>query len=1174
MADMKKELLLLDATQQLECAEANQWNTASKDSVGTFINSIETSLGTDKEVGEKYRTMISGIPSPWARVTITRKALSTATPKADNVLALCYKTFKSEWRGLIAAYALRSDNFEFSNPIPLVGPSVENNMGEMSVLGMYGEMLFNDMPLWALKAEKLDKSKNPPCIQILYYKDSQNNRIPVGATSPFTFLFSSVNYNLKGASREIPWIDEAGKFVDPTSKERHYLEDEEKRRLHAFLINISSMIVPREGESGNLDKFYINWIWKVVEVNANAYHVDPSAIRQAIQEFQRALRVWADEIENALDGNVNPNVPINTPRPQGPLSMLLNAEKEFYLAGSTLYSRPEPDREMIKSTEIFIESEYIAAWRGSESGDKNLAESCAYYLRTDNDNYFLALPFTARAVEVFKNTVKQIMDGSGDIRLNARTVSNGSQVEIKLYAHLDKQGAEIPVCQKTYRIREIQEGDGKVFTWPNFYSPDWKNYYYYSEFPTNVSGIRMVPQYENGPKFQTEEDRRTNQKNYLVQYPLNKVEANAHKYEIIRTSQRVNAVQIWVNLAGTEVLAGTLLMREDKYQTHGSSPREAVVGIDFGSTNTCAYYKLANEGGDPTPVPFSNRRMAIVGFDNKAKEMAQKDELLFISNEEPLNKNGQVKSWLHDHNLFYLTPSGRLDDVNRLNQEIVGGVPVNESNIVVSAMDQYTIQTNAGTLYYNMKWLAEEKSKQRKTSFIRMLWLQICADLYVANMIPARLNWSFPSAMSSKGRNDLKNIFKEATDECPFSAELQDLYKVNKLPSDPRTAYIRDYTEAEADCAFAIQRDTVDSHNIVLGIDVGGSTSDILILGQKDAKSSLFTQSSVRIASGFFFDAIKSSSRFRTSLRNFHDSKVIPELAVMDINSIVSTNPETYGRAPYFLNNVFDQLRVDGDFRKFYRALNADVRPIFALPAYVTGMLVFYCGMLVRNAIEANSLQVQQVTLRHYGKGGRLFEWITDIYDIVGQNYYRNCFRAGVGDELAKTLELTFGETRRHESKSEVAIGLVSNIDNISSGELDENDMRIIRNYDILGEEGVEYIQGSEHTLIPAQAVIPSKLFQGGIHAEFSQEMKNFSKFLDIYIRFVGENTSILQNIHDLEMGKSKINVTSFIQRDPEYTKTLDAGSRSYYRQPIIIVEALDYLNKVLLPLVSREIDR
>ena len=64
--------------------------------------------------------------------------------------------------------------------------------------------------------------------------------------------------------------------------------------------------------------------------------------------------------------------------------------------------------------------------------------------------------------------------------------------------------------------------------------------------------------------------------------------------------------------------------------------------------------------------------------------------------------------------------------------------------------------------------------------------------------------------------------------------------------------------------------------------------------------------------------------------------------------------------------------------------------------------------------------------------------------------------------------------------------------------------------------------------------------------------MKRFSKFLDIFVRFVGDNTSILRNTKALIEGKKDVNVTSFILKDSEYTKAINEGS--YYRQPVIIV--------------------
>ena len=1157
MADKNISMLLLDAEPQLTCPDANKWCPASNNSVSNFIDGIVTSMGSnDKEAKEKYRTMISGVPSPWARVTITQKALDTDQNK-KNVLAKCYELFKSEWRGLMAAYVLRQNSFEFSKPIQLVGKSVENNGGEMSVLGTYGDMLFESAPFWVHKCEKKDRIQNPPCIQILYYK-LNGEKIAVGATSPFTFLFSSSNYNLSLA-KDIPWIDNDGKFVDPISKGKDFLTEEEKQRLYAFIRNIDSMLLPDETDNGQSRKFYKEWMQGICEANG----LNKSVV-SFVDKFHHTLNSWAEEIEKALGGNTNANVPIDTARPEGPLSLLLNSEKVFYLSGATLYLESQQDGQQIKSTEVFLDSEYIAAWKDVNDGDRDLSKAPVYYLKagTGDNCYYVALPFTEKALRVFRNALHEIMNDGADLNL-VGTVIPGStpKVEVKLYAKLNRQGTAIPVCQHTYTLEVVPETDGKVFIWPDFVSPLWKNYYYYSEFPTNVySGIRMVPVFsgEDAPSFLTEDQQRRNYTNYLVQYPVGEVETTAHKYEVIKSDSSLDCVRIFVSKAGVETLAGTLIIKKDCYKRIDESPSPANVGIDFGSTNTCAYYNKTKEGGKPTPIKFSNRRMALVGFDNRPKELAQKDELFFISNEGTLNDNGQVKSWLHLHKPEYLNPL-KEGDTHRAkgwesapsDREIVGGVPVNESNIDVKSMDEYVIITNAGQLRYNLKWLSEDLSKKQKRSFISMLWIHICADMLAESVKPDKLYWSFPSAMSSASRNSLKQIYKDATSNGPFVPKLVE------------------YTEAEADCAYASQKsDNIDSRNIVLGIDVGGSTSDILILGQGNT---LFSQTSVRIAAGFFFNAIKNSGKFRRSLLNFNNSRKT-NVRISKMEDIISNNPEIYGRAPYYLNNIFDQLKPE-EFYTFYSHLNTDVPAIFALPAYVTGMLVYYCGMLVNNAIKENNLRAENVTIRYYGKGGRLFDWIrNEIYSEAGEVFYKDCFRAGFGTE--RNLNLRFGEIVKTENKSEVAIGLVSDIENrLGETEKDESGNRIIKSYDIVGEEGVELMTGSGYDVLDPLALVPEKMFQKGINAEFPTEMKNFNKFIDIFINFV-KTQAILSDTRSIKDGLSKVNVTSFIQNDAEYRNAnSDSNSDSHYCMPVIIAEALDFLNKILLPLVSKEMD-
>ena len=194
-----------------------------------------------------------------------------------------------------------------------------------------------------------------------------------------------------------------------------------------------------------------------------------------------------------------------------------------------------------------------------------------------------------------------------------------------------------------------------------------------------------------------------------------------------------------------------------------SSPLKATVGFDFGSTNSCAYYQIENtNANDIKPIPFANHRLSIIGFDNKAGETAEHDELLFISNEEPVNKNGQIKSWLHEHNEKFINSTNVGKD-----EELVGGVPVNETNIHVKSMDAYEIMTQAGRLRYNMKWLVDEVGKKRKQAFVKMVWVHICADLFEKGYYPYRLNWSYPSAMGTRDMQALKAIFRGLPEPCP-----------------------------------------------------------------------------------------------------------------------------------------------------------------------------------------------------------------------------------------------------------------------------------------------------------------------------------------------------------------------------------------------------------------------
>ena len=166
-------------------------------------------------------------------------------------------------------------------------------------------------------------------------------------------------------------------------------------------------------------------------------------------------------------------------------------------------------------------------------------------------------------------------------------------------------------------------------------------------------------------------------------------------------------------------------------------------------------------------------------------------------------------------------------------------------------------------------------------------------------------------------------------------------------------------TEAEAVCSYALSQNFgLNSNNMFLGIDVGGSTSDILLLA-KDSdngnKATLYRESSVRLAAGVFFNAVIKSEAFRQALLSFHGGHKT-NVYVSNIKEIL-TEPS---KAPYFSNSIFDQLKTAEDYEEFYSSIDANAKFVFTIPAYVTGMLLYYSGMLIGRLSRQSIWNVSQ----------------------------------------------------------------------------------------------------------------------------------------------------------------------------------------------------------------------
>ncbi len=1182
-----KTLLIRSLTGAGNNIAPNQWSPMT--AIDSFIDNIETMEGNDQATTEQFNTLVSGVPSPWARAKLTSYAL-VDTNDDQRTLIECYKHMRQEWRGLIAAYALYSDRFQLSEPISLLPKSIKASEGKFDVLNMFGSMLFNETPLWKYFTDTVDAKETAPKIQLLYYSDANNGKTLVGATSPMTLFFCATNYNLvRPKEDDIYWIGNDGKFTDPTPSFRTRGENPKEanniKKIVSFLKNVNSKRGDYENELKQICRMTYSGTDKR---NQELRESCETAINIVISNMGSFIDTWLREIgdispEWTSDRSMVPVTINEAVKPSGPLAHLYNVNYTYYWFDRMFSFAKKENAVVIDNVQsLFIDSKYLVGFKTAEELRGNFENAPVTYMTAEDNGslYFFALPFSRFAIdECFKGEVPSIVAGRNEnVRLDT-TVKAGS-VKVILQARIVENNTEswIDILTKEFSIYE-PESIGNVTTWPNFASKIWDKYYYYSEYPTNGSGLRVLPVFKelDGEKVHDFADVKGKEDMYLVRYPVDKVDSTNHRYEIICSEYPAHLLALRKDMGDKEWPVGFFMIKTNDQPTTDNSQMRllnaydskdamvpAIVGIDFGSTNTCAYYK-SKSGDSSVPVPFANRRLTLLGFENPHRSLAQKNELLFISNEEPINRNGQVKSWLHQHNSRYINDA-------TISRELVGGVPVNETNITVHAIDENEITTNAGTLCSNMKWLSDSKGEAQKKSYIQMIWIQICADLFAKGYYPGELRWSYPSAMSLRDIKGMGKIYENL--ETPVTG-----CELNRRN-------VKSHTESEAVCSYALSKEVaLRDTGLFLGIDIGGSTSDILIMGRGNEGAELYSQCSIRLAANHFFKAITSSARFRKALYKFHESKVT-DVKVINIDDIIKSQEAFYSRAPYYLNNVFDQLNGGLAFRKFYNSLDAEVSFTFALPAYLTGILVFYSGMLVRSAIEKNKLEsIKSVNMRYYGKGGRTFEWVYGVYEDEARAFYSECFKAGLGSSDIKFVcdnleDLLDAPTL--ENKSEVAMGLV-NLRHTIGGIYDSSDedikgVPVQFRSEVFGEKGFSYTDPDGVRVDIDEMDIVEGSFFRNLH--IPESFDNFYKFMALYAKFLG-NSGIIKETSDVNELKAKStkveNVNQFYDNDREYKKYLedlkgaDEENAPSYRMPVFIAEALYYLEKVLLPGVFKE---
>lgn len=815
MAD--KPLVIDTAGNNQLSSDLNSWHFI--DQQERFISSIETS--TINEEGVDVGTIVSGIPTVFARVNLFRSAIAACANQSRLVsngnLQTYYAQLASEWKGLIAAIACDYPNFnvrrvdmQYSD-----GGSIENASNIYEPKGAFGNMLMVGKTLWCNQV-KGDQSSNIPFIDIIKY-DGQ----VVAGTSPDTMVFTSIGYHISdNFAQDKPWINHyTGRFQDPLEGN---IGNSHLRTLYAYVnyllkriplvaqyYNESELTTGKETvDYANLTQFLHDWRQQMVE-----YAQAPS--RQYAMDDIAIPTVNIFELRDANNASV-PNLPY---------SIFFNYQNKLWGVDGNIYDNGKENAIPFDPQELLLpEESEIARIIIPQDTDVSKLPVLLLKARTVGSNEFayFALPISPKGLEVFGKNLGALVGAAGQ----------GVAISSELTAVYDPQAAEKHLrvtirlvnsennsyqnCERAYTIRQANRILNKdIIIWPNFVSKQWNRYFLYSELPHNVQDrnypyratpfvadmdneMRILQDADSKPLLLAQDGQVCDSKDGLdIKLPIvsdSRIADKTYKYEIYESNKPFKGVEL---TSTTKASGGFLIIRydtghrdgfpQDMTQNGMVNIREVNLGVDFGSTNTSiAYYDPRGEQQQAQGFTFENLRVSLISG-SKAADIAIPSNLFFFPSASiPSNAIKSILT-LHDRSRM-VAQSQNETDIDMYSKEVKGGFPCFVRNLPIDGVERYSIRINLPgcgnvTLVNDMKWTEDLEDEAHKIAFLRTLMLQIYAQLFVGvngvRMVPTELKWSYPSSMSQNLCQRYQNIWRSLRSVSPIMNNELKPYSLN-----------------------------------------------------------------------------------------------------------------------------------------------------------------------------------------------------------------------------------------------------------------------------------------------------------------------------------------------------------------------------------------------------------
>jgi len=1257
--------------------------------IETFTKEIITpAIGGEEEGAGSVGSIVSGVPTIFARANMFRNAIDNVVDKEMEGSGLIhfYKYLIDEWRGLIACVALNHERIEVKR-ISLTysdGKATENTENLYEPKGSFGNMLFERTPLWSNPNEVDSK----PYIDIILFTKSNGKKIVVGGTTPDSFFFTSVAYDLAGENSIYVKEEKTdgkviGKFTDPLKRS---IDPKSLNKLKSYVKHIvtntnkfkdffSKVTIPFE--YGNVIGNLTTWVSEM-----DAYATDKGFAAPKNEEI--------------------PQVSIF----KAPYSIIFNYSTNVSGYNGVIYSEGAPEDAIIFNPNELLLPEDTTIASIDDDGDRNyLQNRPLLLLKADvvgepNENRHFMLPLSPKGIKVFGNrlsTVLNIKKNAADIKTRITATYDPATTNLTVKLSLFSQTSSLGEIKKVYKTTDDYIYGKDLLLWPNFVDKKWNKYFLYSEMPHNSSNwqaipfcgdlnsenfnIIMSPEDTENPLLIAKRGVETDRESAHLKVELSRsVDGTNYEYEIFESRNPFKGFQMLHQnrLVGYAVIEYGNTQNDALHLIDSlENLQEAHLGVDFGSTNSSIAYRVGVENA--VGFDFVNRRVSLLASDDKDNSIksACEDEVFFFQNDEI--KSNEIKSVLSLHDSRRMKDDKGQGNLNALASEYVkGGFPCFEKNLPIEDSTDTTYTLNFGDapgsvgqskLIHNMKWSGNganlEMEESHRKAYLSSLLLQVYADLFAKKLYPATLKWSYPSAMGDNLISSYNQIWsglkvvnpliegyklsimqgignldwdsegdgwsrKSTSDDNPIESEnsngngwgsetestgwgdspspntqpaqnsggwgeekkkiakIEDL-KIDDNPITFDFQQIDDDLAMTESCAvanFLAQKGTISSapDSLTICFDIGGSTTDIIVLGQMVGPDglglSMVKQSSIRFAAQRVAQATKYSPNFKSVLVELLDKKGIK---VEGINK--GANKYTENTAPYYFEQLVDRLS-DHEFDEFYRLLGAKCKEMVSINVYITGLIVYYAGQIAKKVKleidkspnKAPGWKNPKIQIEFTGKGSRIMDWLQAINPQADKKYYMDMFINGFGGMTAAKQHLggppIFPTRDNHNSdvKYEVAKGLASRTDDkLYIPKTDQKPLEVI------GEDGFELLSSSgTSTKFSSESSINALLMEniGGMFLLRPEDPQKpcpkFMQFAHLYFQLATNYFGLKASQQDFMNGFKNMNISDYIKQMPEY-KMAKRNTKGFdFVAPIIILEGMQFFENVILKKISQ----